>query len=445
MAEPRQLQGRDGRPSAIDQWNKSIAIPVPVRHVNTTRAAVQKAKPSTPTPAKAVAKSSSSSKTTTRTALSAAQTITAATLNFALGHPNFMKRYAFPLALNTLSKPLLALFPLGPLGPILAFVAVACGRFKLRQEFMGGGYALLHAVRMAGVKGQALSLLGLVGLEATGSKRLRDTFVSSLMESNVGLRAQVVGLAIAVLSSATGTFGSLGSMLGARAMSLLFKELRSFATFHGLRWAATNLQGLWLTFCASSDVLKASFLSYVLRRGDDAGKLGAEAEADDDTKRMQWARRTLELVAARIPLFPVEAVAPELAVILKAWEMEKETNGAGAEAIDEWIEIDANDESSIWSDVSHKKREDMAASTADRPTLEDFGHRRSRAENAEFLEQVARETFVKSGMSEEDVVAALDKTGFGARRMEPWTMEVEELDSDLEDDDGIEVIDLGDI
>lgn len=282
----------------------------------------------------------------------------------------------------------------------------------------------------------------------TGSKRLRDTFVNALMESNVGLRTQVIGLAIAVLSSATGTFGALGSMLGTRAMGMLFKELRSFAVFYGLKWAATNLQTLWSTFCASSIVLKSGFLRYVLRRKDEGDK--PSGKVDDDTKRMRWARKTLENVAARIPQFPVEAVAPELAAVLKAWDLQKEYGETSGEAIDEWIEIDADDESSIGGNVSQQKREHKAASTpnvaadADRPTFEDSSYRRPRAKNVEFLEQVARETFFKSGMSEKDIVAALARMGLGERRVEAWTMEVEELDSDAEeDDDGMEVIDLG--
>ncbi|OAG04967.1 uncharacterized protein CC84DRAFT_1177095 [Paraphaeosphaeria sporulosa] len=475
MPDSQQLQHRkDGGPSTIDQWNKSIAIPGPIRGLNTptTKNAVQKAKTNSSAPTAAMRSSSSpeillngsddvrrslnrptfedlrEAAPTAHVVLSAAQTVTTSTLNFALHHPNFMKRYAFPFALNVFSRPLISLFPLGPLGPILAFVAVACGRFRLRQELMGGGYAALHAVGMAGVKGQALSLLGLVGLEATGSKRLRDTF-NALMESNVGLRTQVIGLAIATVSTSTGALGSLGSMLGARAMSLLFKELRSFATFYGLKWAATNLQTLWRMFCTSSAVVKSSFLSYVLQRKEDGSAPEGKARVDDDAKRMRWVRSTLEQIATRIPQFPVEAVTPKLAAVLKAWDLEKESGETSGEAIDEWIEIDADDESSIWGDVEQKKRKDKVAKTpntaafasAGRLSVEDFSHRRSRAENAGFLEQVAREAFVKSGMSE-DITARLAKMGFGAGQ--PWSMEVEEVDSDVDEyNDGIEVVDLG--
>ncbi|KAL1606656.1 hypothetical protein SLS60_004062 [Paraconiothyrium brasiliense] len=323
---------------------------------------------------------------------------------------------------------------------------------------------------MAGVKGQALSLLGIVGLEVTGSKRLRDTALKAIVESNVGIRAQVVGLAIAVLSSTTGRFGALGSMLGARSMSLLFNELRSFATFHGLRWAATNLQGLWLTLCASSDVVKASFLSHLLPQKD--GKNNVQV---DDNKRMQWACDMLEKVATQIPQFPVEALAPELAAILKAWDQEKGVELASREDFDDWVEIDRND-NNLWASISYNKYENMASSTtdlaeyADKPTYEDFthhhsrilyadrtspdgfSHRRSRAENAQYLEQVARQTCGSSGMSEEHIHAALDKIGLEDR---PWRMEVEEILSEDEtedddqdddkDDDSIEVIDLGDL
>jgi hypothetical protein len=238
----------------------------------------------------------------------------------------------------------------------------------------------------AGVKGQALSLLGLVGLEATGSRRLRDTSVNALMESNIGVRTQVVGLAVAVLSSATGTFGSLGSMLGARSMSLLYKELRSFATFHGLKWVATNLQGLWLMFCASSDAVKASFLSHVLQQKDvnKGGKV-------DDKTRLQWAINTLQQVAARIPELPVEAVTPELAAILKAWDQDQEPVGASHEALDDWVDIDPNDRNS-WDNISYDKHEEMVALAADfaaytdRTTFEGFSHRRSSKEKADYLE-----------------------------------------------------------
>ncbi|KAJ4356317.1 uncharacterized protein N0V89_004349 [Didymosphaeria variabile] len=398
----------------------------------------------------------------TSTAMSTAKAIAKAPVTFAATHPKFMKRYALPLALTTLSGPLLSILPLGPLGPILAFVAVAWGRFKIRQVFMGGGYTLLHATGMAGVQGQALSLLGIVGLEATGSQRLRDTAVEAIVESNVGIRAQIVGLAIAVLSSTTSRFGALGSMLGSRSMSLLFNELRSFAIFHGLRWAATNLQGLWLTLCASSDVVKASFLSHLLQQKD-----GKKCVQVDDNKRMQWACDTLEKVATQIPQFPVEAVAPELAAILKAWDQEKGLEMASREAFDEWVEIDRND-NNLWASISYNKYENMASSTADlaeyadKPTFEDFSHhrsrlayhewttpedfshRRSQAENAQDLERVARQTFEKSGMSAERIHTALGEIGLKDR---PWRMEVEEMHSeeDDDDDDSIEVIDLGDL
>ena len=79
-----------------------------------------------------------------------------------------MKKIVFPLFLTTYSTPLVTFLPLGPFGPVLAMVAVACGRFQLRREMVGGGYALMQAFGMAGIKGQALGLLGLVGLEASG-------------------------------------------------------------------------------------------------------------------------------------------------------------------------------------------------------------------------------------------------------------------------------------
>lgn len=355
---------------------------------------------------------------------------------------------------------------------MLAFVAVACGRFNLRRELIGGGYALLHAAGMAGVKGQALSLLGLVGLEATGehlllglaaesdllrrwvgSQKLRDIVVRTVIESNVGIRAQVVGLAIAVLFSATGVLGTLGSMLGARSMSLLFSELRSFAMFHGLKWGASNLQVLWATLCTSSDALKVAFLEHVL--GKRNGKPGTKV---DDQKRAQWARDTLEKVAARIPQLPVEAIAPELAAILKAWDQEKIAEGSH-EAIDEWVEIDRNDED-LWAWISYNKHEEMEISSAniasyvDKPILEDFTHRPSHVEDTQYLEQVACKTFQKSVVRGQGECATLDNMAWKARPAAPWRMEVEEPDSDDEfgsvnvdgnDEDDIEVIDLGDL
>lgn len=89
-------------------------------------------------------------------------------IKFATGHPRLMKRYAVPLALATLSTPVISALPLGSLGPVLAFVAVACGRFKMQQEIVSSGHAILKASGMVGLEGQALSLLGLVGLEAAG-------------------------------------------------------------------------------------------------------------------------------------------------------------------------------------------------------------------------------------------------------------------------------------
>ncbi|KAL5400244.1 hypothetical protein PMIN03_012540 [Paraphaeosphaeria minitans] len=279
------------------------------------------------------------------------------------------------------------------------------------------------------------------------------------MESHIGLRTQIIGLAIAAISTSTGAFASLGSLLGARAMALLFRELRSFATFHGLKWAATNLQTLWRAFCASGAVVRSSFLSYVLQQPRDDGG-ASQGRASNDARRLRWARSTLEQIATRIRRFPVEAVAPELAAVLKAWDAEQASGATSGEVLDEWVEIDAEDESSIWGDVHREEREDGAAETrsvavavaASAPasasvhpsSVEDSSHRHSRAENAEFLVQVARETIVKSGMSERDTTDRLAKMGFGARQ--PWSMEVEEVeevDSDVgEYDDGIEVVDL---
>lgn len=284
--------------------------------------------------------------------------------------------------------------------------------------------------------------------KSTGCAHLRDTFVNALLESNVGVRTQVVGLAVAAVSTSTGAFGTLGSMLGSRAMGMLYKELRSFVYFYGLKWAATNLQTLWLTFCASSTVIKSAFLRFMLQRKEDGSgpKAKAKGDVDDDLKRIQWARKTLEHIAARIPQFPIEAVVPELAVVLKAWDLEKESGG---EALEEWIKIDVNDESSIFSDIKRQKNGGKAASSstanvADQPAVGDSSYRRSPAVNAAFLEQVARETFVRSGMNEEQMIAALAGMGLGERHRQAWAMEVEELDSDVEEkDDDFEVVDLG--
>ncbi|KAL5462160.1 hypothetical protein PMIN06_001749 [Paraphaeosphaeria minitans] len=183
MPEIRELQQRrrraDGRPSTVDRWNESIAIPGPVRGLDstttttTTNAAVQtaKQKPSTPTAGTDPSSTSTSTSTSTssdgeillnghddiRTSptrptlddlrsaaptahavLSAARTATASALDFALRHPNLARRYALPFALSVFSRPLVAVLPLGPLGPIVGFVAVAGGRFRLRRALVGG-------------------------------------------------------------------------------------------------------------------------------------------------------------------------------------------------------------------------------------------------------------------------------------------------------------------
>ncbi|KAL5416648.1 hypothetical protein PMIN03_001955, partial [Paraphaeosphaeria minitans] len=162
MPEIRELQQRrrraDGRPSTVDRWNESIAIPGPVRGLDstttttTTNAAVQtaKQKPSTPTAGTDPSSTSTSTSTssdgeillnghddirtsptrptlddlrsaapTAHAVLSAARTATASALDFALRHPNLARRYALPFALSVFSRPLVAVLPLGPLGPIV--------------------------------------------------------------------------------------------------------------------------------------------------------------------------------------------------------------------------------------------------------------------------------------------------------------------------------------
>ncbi|KAF1978260.1 hypothetical protein BU23DRAFT_564501 [Bimuria novae-zelandiae CBS 107.79] len=346
---------------------------------------------------------------------------------FASKHPKLLKKYALPLAATMLSPPLFLALPLGPFGPVLAFVAVACGRFKMRQELMGGGYAVMQAAGMAGVKGQALSLLGLVGLEAngsSGSSRLRDTFVSTMFESNVSPRASVVGLAIAALTSATGAFAPLGALLGARSMALLFAELRAFATFHGLKWAATNVQSLWLILLGASDAAKAAFLRYVLGHSHNGRQ-----EVVEDQERVHWARNYLGKMAEIVPQIPVEAMSSELAVILKAWNRRSEVS---SEPIDDWVEIGLHDKR-FWSSIVSEENKGLR-------------HCNAPSQNAKHLEQVARETFEKAGMHELDIRIALEKLGLGARPKTAWTMSVEEPDAEYgfaDGDDGWEVVDLG--
>lgn len=168
-----------------------------------------------------------------------------------------------------------------------------------------------------------------------GSGRMCDMVVKTVFESNIGIRAQVVGLAIAVLSSVTGTFGTLGSMLGTCSMHLLLKELRSFATLQGLKWAATNLQGLWLSFVSACENVKVGFLYHLIGH-----RCGSQMSKVNDEERMQWASQCMEKVAAKIPQLPVEALAPELAIVLKDWETKLQPPNTNLEALDEWIEID---------------------------------------------------------------------------------------------------------
>lgn len=257
-------------------------------------------------------------------------------------NPNVVTNIAFPLALTTFSAPVIASLPLGPLGPLLACVAVACGRFQLRGELMGGGYALMHAIGVASVKGQAVSLLGLVGLEALGIGRLRDTMIATMFETNIGPRAQVLGLAVAAVTSATGMFGSLGSMLGARSMGLLFGELKSFAAYMGLKWAVSNLKEMWASLVAAGVEVKVAFLRWAARHNFDGEEIkGVTKELKGAAKELNWVRDYLKKLAKHMPGFPVGALSPELAHMLEAWDDMKEKEAA--EPLTEWTIVDVDE------------------------------------------------------------------------------------------------------
>lgn len=65
----------------------------------------------------------------------------------------YVKCYALPIDGATLSKPVLLLLPLGPLGPLLIILVTTYARFSLRQNFAGTWFAILHAGRSADAKG----------------------------------------------------------------------------------------------------------------------------------------------------------------------------------------------------------------------------------------------------------------------------------------------------
>lgn len=420
---------------------------------------------------------------------------------FALSHPKLMKKLVFPLVLTNFSTPLIAALPLGSLGPVLAMVAVACGRFQLRREMVGGGYALMRAVGMAGIEGQALGLLGMVGLEACGmyndlacptpsspihsvgpdarrvdmitdrgnmsryecgaynsryladshvlgTNLLRSSLLTTMLEPNIRPHAQIIGLAISALSTATGTLGSLGALLGARSMSLLFNELRAFATFQGLRWAAGNLQGLWESFRGAGVAVKAAFLQYVLRNPYKWG-FGNVLEKPKGEERVTWAKAYLKKVARKLQLFPVEAMSPELAVMMKAWDQEKNVPSMDMDSMKEWVKIEC-EAGDIWSSIVYEADESVESWTEDgaggETNLEDRSHHRSLKENARSLEQVARETLAKSGMSEEEISATVANMGLDWNPAEDGELAMEELDHEDagDDEDDIEISDLED-
>lgn len=203
---------------------------------------------------------------------------------------------------------------------------------------MGGGYALMHTLGMASVKGQAVSLLGLVGLEALGAGRLRDSFFGMMFERNVGPRAQVLGLAIAVVTSATGAFGNLGSMLGARSMTLLFGELRAFATFMGLKWVASNLNEMWKCLVGAGEDVKAAFVRWAARND-----LKVE-EIKEAGKELAWVRDYLGQLAKKLSSIPMGALSPELAVLVKAWQDMKVNTPEVVEPLDQWAIVDMEGE-----------------------------------------------------------------------------------------------------
>ena len=226
-------------------------------------------------------------------------------------------------------------------------------------------------------------------------------------------------------------------------MSLLFKELRAFATFQGLRWAALNLNQLWLTYLGASGAVKAAFLSHMLEHK--FGGPAREAKVEDG-ERVKWAQEYLAQLATKIPNIPVEALSPELAVCLKAWEkkLDPEQEPEALEGYDEWVRIECDGmeiQGTVLFEVDENGDEvkEMESDTPNRiadagkTAPKDVSHHKTPAENVQYLEQVARQTFEKMGMDEQGTRVALKKLSWYEK------MGVEELE---DDDDGIEVLSL---
>ena len=264
---------------------------------------------------------------------------------------------------------------------------------------------------------------------------------------NIRPLAQIIGLAISVLSTTTGTFSTLGALLGARSMTLLFNELRSFITFQGLRWAAENLQDLWEIFKCSSVAVKAAFLQYVLRNLCNVS-FGKGLEMFKVEERVAWAKDYMNKVAQKLPLFPVEAVSPELAVMLKVWDQDTEAPQVDTEPMDEWVKVECGD-GKIWSSIVYEmedsKEYQTEAGISGETSVVDRSHHRSPAENARSLEQVARETLAKSGMGEEEISATVASMGLDWHPDEDEEFGIEELeDEDDEDENWLGLSDLDD-
>ncbi|KAJ4297603.1 hypothetical protein N0V90_005496 [Kalmusia sp. IMI 367209] len=278
-----------------------------------------------------------------------------------------------------------------------------------------------------------------VGLETSGSSDAK--WIKTLVFSNVGIRASVIGIALSILSGATGTFGMLPSLLGASSTNLLMNELRSFVTFHGLKWVTRNLEGLWLTFTEISWELKAMFLGSLLPQN--------EADKDDNKdqpERIKWACGMLRTVTARIAQFPLAALSPALDAIIKA--RKDDDPKEPTEGIDEWTEVKLQQQpqdQDLWTSLSYPEVEHMEGSTVNLAAYlaetqsEDFGSDHPSLEELESLEKIARQAFQHLGVKEEDVKAVLVEMGLDDGTM-AWMEEVDDSEiiqdgMDAEDDE----------
>ncbi|KAF2689478.1 hypothetical protein K458DRAFT_384119 [Lentithecium fluviatile CBS 122367] len=156
-------------------------------------------------------------------------------------HPELGAQYVLSLAGSTLAGPLIGLLPLGPLGSILRLLVSSFARFKLRQKAAGSYYALLHLAGFAGVAGQVVSLGTVFG--STGEAA--QSWFTSLILSTVGLQAPLIGLALSVLTSFTGCFGVLPSLVGSSDASILINEISSFTIFQCLGWGLKEVETFW--------------------------------------------------------------------------------------------------------------------------------------------------------------------------------------------------------